>query len=185
VAADGAGQVDGFCGDHAGGLGDLLAGGVEGDGEAGPVGVGTGSGEGGVGDGDPQGLVGGQQGVDFLGDAGDGAGAQDAAAEHGLFDLEVGGFDLPSLVVELDQLERGMLAVIEQGGREPVGPGLGAGRGGDGDLALDDADFDASEDGQEGAIGQAAQDRRRAGGGQPGQEVRMSAGGGGQQGIGG
>jgi hypothetical protein len=43
-----------------------------------------GRGEGGVGDGDPDRLVGGQQGVDLLGDAGQGAGAQDTAAGHGL-----------------------------------------------------------------------------------------------------
>src|SRR5215469_14184574 len=50
---------------------------VAGDGEAGPVGVGASGGDGGVGDGDPQGLVDGEQGVDLLGDAGQGARAQD------------------------------------------------------------------------------------------------------------
>ena len=38
VAADGAGQVDSSADDDAGGLDDLLAGGLECDGEAGPVG---------------------------------------------------------------------------------------------------------------------------------------------------
>src|SRR5262249_1435980 len=176
VAADGAGQVDGFCGDDAGGLDDLVAGGVQGDGEAGPVRVGAGGGEGGGGDGDPDCLVDDQEGVDLLGDAGQGAGAQDAAAQHGFLDLEVGRFDLPSLVVKLDQLERGMLAGIEQGGGQPVGPGAGTGRGGDGDLALDDPYLDPAQDREEGAIGQAAQARGLAGGSHPGQKPPPGAG---------
>ena len=72
MAADSAGQVDSSADDDVGGLDDLLAGGLECDGEAGPVGVGAGGGEGGVSDGDPQGRIDGQQGVDFLGDAGQG-----------------------------------------------------------------------------------------------------------------
>ena len=87
-----------------------------------------------------------QQGVDLLGDAGQGAGAQDAAAQHSFLDLEVGGFYFSALVVKLDQFEGGMLAGIKQGGGQPVGPGLGASRGGDGDLALDDPDLDPAQD---------------------------------------
>ena len=45
-------------------------------------------------------LVADQQGVDLLVDAGGGAGAQDPAAQDGGFQLQVGGFDLPALVVE-------------------------------------------------------------------------------------
>ena len=66
----GAGQVDGGVGQHACGLDDLVAGGLEGDAEAGPVRVGAGDGPGGVADRDPDHLVDGQQGVDLLGDAG-------------------------------------------------------------------------------------------------------------------
>src|SRR5262249_56348604 len=95
VGADGGGHVDGFGGDDGGGPDELVVGGVQGDGEGGPVRVGAGGGEGGVGDGDPDCLVDDQQGVDLLGDAGQGAGAQDAAAQHGFLDLEVGRFDLP------------------------------------------------------------------------------------------
>jgi hypothetical protein len=68
-AADLPGQVDDGAGDHARGEDDLVAGGVQGDGEAGPVGVGAGDGRGGVGDGGAQCLVGDQQGADFLLDA--------------------------------------------------------------------------------------------------------------------
>ena len=73
---------------------------------------------------DPDDLVGGQQGVDLLGDAGQGARAQDASAEHGLLDREVGGLDFPALVIELDQLECGVPAVVEQGGGQPVEAGV-------------------------------------------------------------
>ena len=84
--------------DAGGGEDDLIAGGVQGDGEAGPVGVGTGEGAGGVGDGGAQYLVGDQQGVDFLVDAAGGAGAQDPAAEDGRLELEVGGLNRPPLI---------------------------------------------------------------------------------------
>jgi hypothetical protein len=62
-------------GDHARGLDDLVAGGLEGGAEAGPVGVGAGDGHDGVCDGDPDYLIGGQQRVDLLGDACHGPGA--------------------------------------------------------------------------------------------------------------
>jgi hypothetical protein len=51
------------CEDH------LVAGGVQGDGEAGAIGVGSWGCARGVGDGGAEGLVGDQQGVDFLLDA--------------------------------------------------------------------------------------------------------------------
>ena len=70
VAADGAGQVDGGGGGDACCLDELVAGGVPGDGEAGPVGVGAGAGAGGVGHGGAQELVGDQESVDSLGEAG-------------------------------------------------------------------------------------------------------------------
>ncbi len=71
--ADCPGQVSGRAGQDAGGEDDLVAGGVQGDGEAGAVGVGAGDGAGGVGDGGAQYLVGDQQGVDLLVDAAGGA----------------------------------------------------------------------------------------------------------------
>ena len=73
---------------------------LQGDGEAGPVGVDAGLGVGGVGHGGAQELVGDQQGVDLLVDAGRGAGAQDPAAQDAGLQFQVGGLDLPSLVVE-------------------------------------------------------------------------------------
>jgi hypothetical protein len=74
-AADGPGQVDDVLGHDSGGLDDLIAGGVEGDGEAAAVEVHAAGGFDRGGDGDTQDLVGGQQGVDLLADAGGGAGA--------------------------------------------------------------------------------------------------------------
>jgi hypothetical protein len=62
--ADLADQVDGGGSDHPGGLDELVAGGVQGDGEAGPVGVDAGLGAGGIGHGQPQELVADQQGMD-------------------------------------------------------------------------------------------------------------------------
>ena len=97
-AADAAGQAGAGAGDDPGGEDDLVAGGVQGDGEAGPVGVGARDGGGGVGDGGAQGLVGDERGVDFLLDAVRGAGAQDAAAEDGGLELEVGSLNRPPLM---------------------------------------------------------------------------------------
>ena len=93
-AADCPGEVDAGAGDDARGEDHLVAGGVEGDSEAGPVGVGARRRARGVGDRGAQRLVSDQQGVDFLLDAVGGAGAQDAAAEDGGLELEVGGLDL-------------------------------------------------------------------------------------------
>jgi hypothetical protein len=57
AAADGAGQVDHGGGDDVGGLDDLVSGGFESDGEAGPVRVGAGGRVDGVGDRDPDDLI--------------------------------------------------------------------------------------------------------------------------------
>jgi len=98
--ADGPCQVDGGAGGDARGQDDLVAGGVQGDREAGPVGVGARESGGGVGDGGAQGLVGDEQGPDLLLDAVGCAGAQDAAAEDGGLELEVAGLYFPALPVE-------------------------------------------------------------------------------------
>jgi hypothetical protein len=79
--ADTAGQVDDSAGDDAGALDEQVAGGVQGDGEAGAVRVGAAGGLDRVSDGDPQDLVAGQQGVDLLGDPGRGPGTQYPAAQ--------------------------------------------------------------------------------------------------------
>lgn len=79
-------------------------------------------------------------------------------------------------MVELDQAERGVSAVVEQGGREAVAAGVPAVGGGDGDLAFDDADLDVAHPGQERAVGQPAQDRGFTVRGQSGQEVGAGVG---------
>ena len=53
VAADDTDEVDDGLGDHSGGLDELVAGGVQGDGEATPVGIEVGLVDGGVNDGCP------------------------------------------------------------------------------------------------------------------------------------
>ena len=83
VPADHPGQVDDGADDDACCLHDLVAGGLPGDGKAGPVRVGAGLADGGVGHRSAQHLVGHQQGVDLLGDGLRGAGAQDVAAQDG------------------------------------------------------------------------------------------------------
>jgi hypothetical protein len=79
--SDLSGQVDGGADDDSGGLDGLVAGGVEGDGEAGPVGVDAVLGVGGVGNGGAQDLVSDQKGVDLLVDAGGGGRAAPADRE--------------------------------------------------------------------------------------------------------
>ena len=86
-------------------------------------GVGAGNGRGGVGDGGSQGLVGDEQGVDLLFDAVGGAGAQHPAAQDGGLELEVGGLDLPSFVVEDGQVGGGVAGWVGQGGDEPAAAG--------------------------------------------------------------
>ena len=118
---------------------------------------------GGVGDGGAQRLVGDQQGVDLLVDAGGGAGAQDPAAEDGGLELEVGGLDLPALVVEDGQVAGGVAGGVGQGGDQPVAAGGAPGAGGDGDLGVDDPDGDAAEARQPGAVRAAAAGRGASG----------------------
>jgi hypothetical protein len=94
--ADCPGQVDDGADGHARSQDDLVAGCVQGDGEAGAVGVGARGRGGGVGDGGAEDLVGDEEGVDFLLDAVGGAGAQDAAAEDGGLDLTLRSLPGPS-----------------------------------------------------------------------------------------
>src|SRR5215471_3668017 len=138
--ADGAGQVGGAGGQDVGGGGDQVAGGLHHDGEADAVHVQAGPGGDGGGGADER-LGGGEQGVDLLVDAGQGARAQDPAIEQGGLDRVVGGFGLPPFVVEGDQLDGGVAGVVGQAGKQP--PLLGAGGAisqGDGDRGLDDPD---------------------------------------------
>ncbi|MFJ5130952.1 hypothetical protein ACIP80_38495 [Streptomyces sp. NPDC088555] len=100
AAADGSGEVDDRAGDDVRSLDDQGAGGVQSNGEADTVGVDVRAGAGGIDRGQAQGLVGGQQCVDLLVNAIRGTGAQD-----GGLDLQVGGLDLPALVVQGDQFE--------------------------------------------------------------------------------
>jgi len=76
---DPADEVDRRADGDAGGEDDLVAGGVQGDGEAGPVRVGAGDGAGGHRG--AEGLAGDQQGVDFLVNACGCSCPQDPAAE--------------------------------------------------------------------------------------------------------
>ena len=103
-----------LAGEDAGGEDNLVAGGVQGDGEAGAVGVGARDGAGGVGDGGAQHLVGDQQGAGLLVDAAGGAGAQDPAAEDGGLELEVGALDLPALAVKNGDLGGGVAGRVER-----------------------------------------------------------------------
>ena len=73
-------------------------------------------------------------------DAVGGAGAQDPAAEDGGFQFQIGGLDLPPLVIQLDQFTGRVAVRIEQGGDQPVVAGAGAFGGSDGDLRVDDPD---------------------------------------------
>ncbi len=88
-SAYGTDELDGAVLDDAGGLDELVAGGLEGDAETGPVWVGA-CAVGCVRDGDADGLVGAQEGVDLLSDPGPGPGSQDPPSEHRFLDLEVG-----------------------------------------------------------------------------------------------
>ena len=85
----------------------------------GPVGVGARDGRGGVGDGCAQCLVGDEQGVDLLLERRRGCRPQDAAAEDGRLQLEVGGLDLPALMVENGQVGGGVAGRVGQGGDSP------------------------------------------------------------------
>ena len=85
---------------------DVVAGGLQRDGEAGPVRVGSG-GLGGSGHGHPQRLADGQQRPKFLLGAGPVAGAQHVPAEQGVPQRQVGDLDFPALMVKADQFPGG------------------------------------------------------------------------------
>jgi hypothetical protein len=118
-AADDAGP-GGAGGIDSRGSGELVAGGFQGRGEAGPVWVGAGPGLDGVGHGHPHQLVKGQQRPGFLLQARLVAGAQHVAVQQGMPQRVVGTLDLPSLVVEPDQGERRVTAVVQERGDQPV-----------------------------------------------------------------
>jgi len=95
---------------------------VQRDGEAAAVGVDAAGGVDRVGDGDAQDLVGDQQGVDLLADAGGGAGAQDPPAEDAGLELKVGGFDLsgsPGALLRRGPLRTGRAALTASGSSRP------------------------------------------------------------------
>src|SRR5271157_839488 len=103
----------------AAGCGDLVAGGLQRDGEAGPARTGSG-GLGGSGHGHPQRLVEGQQRPEFLLGAGPVAGAEHVPAEQGVPQRQVGDLDFPALMVKADQLPGGVAAPVPQRGDQPV-----------------------------------------------------------------
>jgi len=148
--SDLADEVDGGVGDDPGGVHDLVPGGVQGDGEASPVGLGLAGG--GIGDGQPQRLVCGEHGVDLLVYTAWGAGAQDSSAQGGGFQLQVAGFDLPALVVEGDQVVGGIGAVVGQGGQQPVPAGVPLAAHGHHDVGVDDPHGQTAEQGQPGPV---------------------------------
>jgi len=120
---------------------DLVADGVDGDGEGDAAGVEAGDG-GGAGFQRAQRVVDGQHRPQFLADQFRGPGAQGepGALEPGL-ELLVGALAFPALVIQRGDLRRGCLVRVEQAGGQPerLGAGLPAG-GGDGDGVVDDAD---------------------------------------------
>lgn len=71
-------------------------------------------------DGGAQELVGHQQRIDLLLEAARSASTQYSAAQDGGFQFQVGGLDLPSLMVERDQLSRWVAVRVEQEGGQPV-----------------------------------------------------------------
>jgi len=105
----------GFVGQDAAGRGEAVAGGLQGGGEAGPVGIGAGAGLHRLDHGYAQQLVGGQQSPDLLFQAGPVLRAQHVTGQQGVSQGEVGGLDLPPLVVEPDEVRGRVLAVVEQG----------------------------------------------------------------------
>ncbi|MET8130267.1 thiamine pyrophosphate-dependent enzyme [Streptomyces sp. NPDC005231] len=122
VAADCADEVDVGAGDDAGGQNELVPGGGEGGGEAGPVRIGAWDTVGGVGHRGPQCLVGGQQGPDFLLDAVRSAGPQDSAAQDRGFQLRVGGLDLSGrcgALLRRTPLRTGRAALTASGSSRP------------------------------------------------------------------
>lgn len=86
---------------------ELVAGSVQGGGEAGTVRVQAGAGLDRLDHGRAQQLIKRQQRPDLLLDSGAVPGAQDMPIEHGVAQREVSGLDLPAFVVEPDQLLAG------------------------------------------------------------------------------
>jgi hypothetical protein len=76
--------------------------------------------------------------------------------------LQVGGFDLPALVVQRHQRGGWPGVGVGQGGGQPVGPAGAAGAGGDGDLGADDAHLDPAKHRQPGSVLKATQQRQLA-----------------------
>lgn len=152
VTADGADEINVGAGDDVGGQDELVPGGGEGGGEAGPVRVGARDAVGGVGHRGPQCLVGGQQGPDLLLDAVGGAGPQDVPAQDRGLQLRVGGFDLPAFVVEPDEFTGRVSGGIGEGGQQPVVARARALGGADGDLGLDGTHGQWTDPGQDRAV---------------------------------
>ncbi len=96
--ADDAGQVSRAVGADAAGRGQFLAGGFQGGGEAGPVGVGAGLGLHGGDHRHAQQLVKGEQGPQFLLDAGPVPRAQHAAAQQGVPQGQERGLSAPRMM---------------------------------------------------------------------------------------
>ena len=84
--------------------------------------------------------------------------------------------DLPALVIQGDQPGRRVAAPVEQRGGQPVNPGVPAGAGGDGDLALDHPDLHRADLRQERPVTVAAQHRRLAVALDADQQVRLRGG---------
>ena len=133
------GRPGGVVGGDVGRRGELVPRGFDGGGEAGPVRVGPRAGFHRVHHGHPQQLVDGEQGPDLLLQAGPVTRAQGMTVQQGVPQGEVGGFDLPPLVVQADQGGSGIAAVVRQRGDQPVGvldtAAVGAG---DGQVRFDD-----------------------------------------------
>jgi hypothetical protein len=82
-------------------------------------------------------------------------------------------FVFPALVVKRDQRLRGVGAVIEQGGSQPVAAAVVAG---DRHRCLDDPDLHPADHRGEGPVGEVAKDRRAADRGEPDQELGLGGG---------
>ena len=173
--ADVAGGV-GVVGD-VGGLGEPVAGGVQGGGEAGAVRVGAGTGFDRGDHGAPQRLIGGEQRPDLLLHACGVGGAQHPSLAEGVPQRQVGDLVFPAVVIQPDQRTGGIAAGVDQGGGQPVVRGVAAAVGaGHGDVGGDDAHRQRVDARQVGAVVAAGQHRRLADRADPGQELRAGAG---------
>jgi site-specific DNA recombinase len=81
--------------------------------------------------------------------------------------------DLPPLVVERDQPERGVAVVVEQGGGQPVDPGATSGAGGQGDLGGDHPYPGGADGRQVGPVGVSGQHRQLTVALEPDQQLRL------------